>query len=182
MFCSGSPAGAWLPRLAEDMPAHLADCTCAHTLINNNVCDDACFNNECNWDGADCLLFGPNSGLECSEGCLVDFVGDGECDVHCNNTDCSFDLSDCLPGPLEQCEAVCPSAARRISAGECEADCDGEAIPEGCFALADQCDDIAVRWYRFHWVLAASLVATILYVAAVLELIRRYALNPPLYV
>lgn len=178
---AGLTNGASLASLSSSAfealtPHVLPGCGCSHYLINNGACDSECYNKECEWDGTDCSRLEHNkSNEQCSEGCNTGFIGDGECDRACNNTLCHFDSGDCLGDNAEVCQSACPSAADRISAGECDADCDGQSIPRACFAHADDCDEKAVQWYRFRCVCVISVIATIGYVVGLLHLIRSYS-------
>jgi len=55
---------------------------CDSSLIANNYCDRACYNEKYNYDGGDC--------------CPSDWIGDGTCDDACNLEKLNFDGGDCI--------------------------------------------------------------------------------------
>lgn len=135
----------YLEVVARTGPGGYALCGCSPYLINNGVCDDVCFNEACRWDGSDC-----------------------------NRTGCRLGRNGCSAGTAELCEAACPSAAHRISAGECDADCDAQPIPAACYAHADKCDERTLQRVRVRLVCVISVLATGAYVAALVQLIQKY--------
>ena len=59
-------------------------------LRGDGVCDAACMNGFCGWDGGDCL---DNS--QCAQECMRSMVGDGLCQPACLVPACDFDHRDC---------------------------------------------------------------------------------------
>ena len=90
-------------------------------------CDDACWNEACNWDGGDCDdEYGPPPTPECAEGCADEKIGDGWCDEACNVEACDFDGEDCVVEEEEaECDPECP--AYWIGDGWCDAVCNTDA-------------------------------------------------------
>eukprot|EP00966_Prymnesium_polylepis_P306031 7071994-Prymnesium_polylepis.1 len=114
---------AWTSDNGHDLPASsplcALDCN-KRTDLHNGVCDKACFNEQCNWDGDDCLGM-----CNATAACRADQLGDGTCDPQCLVPGCGFDDSDCEcrnvthapygKGSNVPCRAQC-SLARRAAA------------------------------------------------------------------
>jgi len=79
---------------------------CRYDQIDDGICDDVCYNSECNYDGADC---------ECARGCRYSWISDGVCDDACYNAECNYDGTDC------ECAPGCPYSW--IGDGFCDAAC-----------------------------------------------------------
>lgn len=60
---------------------------CLWEDVNNNFCDDNCFNSNCNYDGTDCI--------QCALNCNLYMIGNGNCDKPCNIKSCNYDDGDC---------------------------------------------------------------------------------------
>lgn len=84
------------------------DCWCAPgcdpDFLNNDVCDEACFNEECDYDGH----YDDNDNLVsdcyCVFNCLWTEIGDSVCNWDCAVEACSFDNPDCYCDSETLCE------------------------------------------------------------------------------
>ncbi|MEA1958913.1 MAG: LNR domain-containing protein, partial [Chloroflexota bacterium] len=72
---------------------------CPYTSVGDGVCDSACNNAACSYDGGDCT-----TGY-CATGCPWSYVGDGYCDSACNVAACNYDGGDC-----SQCAYGCDAS------------------------------------------------------------------------
>lgn len=80
---------------------------CPNQWIGDELCDEACFTPECNWDTkvgaspdeitAPCFE-GSDERVGCAPKCLPRWLDDGQCDAECNNAACGWDGSDCFHG------------------------------------------------------------------------------------
>lgn len=58
-------------------------------MRDNDVCDDECNVEECNYDNGSCYT-------ECSPGCTFELYYNDTCDELCNFDDCVIDTGICL--------------------------------------------------------------------------------------
>ncbi|CAG9323995.1 unnamed protein product [Blepharisma stoltei] len=127
-------------------------------MMGNGVCDWACMNYYCQYDGGDCW----NS--SCSPGCTGYLLTNYICDSACNTPSCYYDNSDCLcaagcyPDLLENnsCDLVCSTKKCNFDnylCGDCATGCfdyminDGicndECYNEGCGYDGNDCPSCA---------------------------------------
>jgi hypothetical protein len=95
---------------------------CLNFFKNNGICEAACYNSGCGWDGDDC------QDKKCSEKCTLDMVGNGVCDDECDTPECNYDSEDCkckktgcdvkLLGN-KQCDATCNNPECSYDADDC---------------------------------------------------------------
>ena len=94
---AGAPLSAKVRR--KKAGAHLrqdeVECApgCDSTWSGDQVCDTACNNTACQFDGGDC-------DDECAPGCPTSWIGDGYCNAACQNEACSDDGGDCDGGGM----------------------------------------------------------------------------------
>eukprot|EP00727_Mastigamoeba_balamuthi_P014779 m51a1_g9927 putative peptidase c14 (696) ;mRNA; f:10099-13028 len=92
---------------------------CSASMTNNSVCDPACHNAACNWDGGLCdKLVGKDF---CSVNCRKTQVGDGQCDEACFTEACSWDADDCKDDRCNGDIGHCLS--KWTGDGYCQPDC-----------------------------------------------------------
>ena len=65
-----------------------SDLTCISSEWKDGVCDDLCNNQDCGWDGGDCV-----QSCDCIHNNTLLF--NNECNQRCNTTECDFDLTAC---------------------------------------------------------------------------------------
>ena len=73
--------------------------------FENGICDEACNNAECLYDGFDCL----GQMKECNpiyESYCLNHYANGHCDKGCDNMECEWDGLDCVNGDRETAEGV----------------------------------------------------------------------------
>ncbi len=85
----------------DDDTTTTSDCAsgCPDYYINDGVCDSACNNAACDYDGDDCSYDydsydASTAGCDYSS-CPESYIGDGMCDSACNNLACNYDGGDC---------------------------------------------------------------------------------------
>tara|TARA_Y100000310_G_C20699025_1_gene827954 strand:+ start:68 stop:2614 length:2547 start_codon:yes stop_codon:yes gene_type:complete len=86
---------------SSDDTTTTSDCAsgCPNLYLGDGVCDSACNNLACDYDGGDCGYDSDSYDAEtagCDYGnCPESFIGDGMCDSACNNLACNYDGGDC---------------------------------------------------------------------------------------
>lgn len=97
------------------------------TCTKDNVCDLECNDKRCFYDFGDCG--------QCSEGCLLNMIGDDKCDVACFNEACNYDGFDCMDNCNEFCsemyigDGICDEECNNASCDFDGGDCDGACAP-----------------------------------------------------
>ncbi|CAG9320351.1 unnamed protein product [Blepharisma stoltei] len=102
----------------------------------NGVCDWACMNFFCQYDGGDCW------DSSCSPGCNGGLLVNYQCDPECNTVSCFYDNGDCLCAPgcypdlLEnsKCDSACSAKSCNYdnhSCGDCAINCFNTMINDG---------------------------------------------------
>jgi hypothetical protein len=84
--------------------------------VSDGVCNPACNNDPCGFDGGDCD--------RCAPGCPNYFVGNFWCDAMCNVASCNYDEGDCdqiYPVGVGECSPGCKFDM--IGDGSCDLDC-----------------------------------------------------------
>ena len=66
--------------------------SCEPAMLTNDLCDAACYNEQCTWDSGDC----ESTFCNATASCRTNQLGDGTCDPNCINAACSFDYQDCM--------------------------------------------------------------------------------------
>ena len=76
--------------------------------IGNNYCDFRCNNEECNFDGGDCIDYEAYVGCPPPGSfCTANKIANRACDVGCNNEECLWD------------DGACESSTFSLSSGSC---------------------------------------------------------------
>ena len=93
---------------------------CPDSYITDGICDSACNNAECGFDGGDCS--------ECAPGCYDRWIANGMCNYACNNAECGYDggdCSECAPGCYDSwigngmCDTACVNAECAYDGHDC---------------------------------------------------------------
>ncbi|KAL5250429.1 hypothetical protein ACHWQZ_G016228 [Mnemiopsis leidyi] len=77
-----------------------------NALKNDSICQEECYNTECQLDAADCaqnLQTPHDAWSECPNRRCSGVFNDGECNSECNNPECNYDGMDCIR-KTETCE------------------------------------------------------------------------------
>eukprot|EP00727_Mastigamoeba_balamuthi_P004821 m51a1_g14337 hypothetical protein (1356) ;mRNA; r:151650-157768 len=124
-FDSGSCSG----RVGEQF----CSVDCLKSQIGDGVCQEACFNEACRWDAADC------AGKTCNDGlCLKSWSGDGYCQPECLVAACGFEGGDCFDvGAAEQCAPGCFPVVHRNNSV-----CDPACVNRACDYDAPDCQPL----------------------------------------
>uniref|UniRef100_A0A8C1M817 Neurogenic locus notch homolog protein 1 n=1 Tax=Cyprinus carpio TaxID=7962 RepID=A0A8C1M817_CYPCA len=90
---SGGPARDITPAPEVTVRCEIAEC---ENKKGNKICDSACNNYACDWDGGDCSLNFNDPWKNCS-GALQcwRYFNNGKCDEQCHNAGCLYDGFDC---------------------------------------------------------------------------------------
>ena len=76
--------------------------SCTSRWWKDGVCDNLCNNEECYWDGGDCVQSCDTFGVldhdhqQAKEPCNYTLLFNDECNFGCNTTQCNFDLGHCI--------------------------------------------------------------------------------------
>ena len=104
-----------LVLLFQNMVIVNADCApgCYDSWPGDTVCDSACNNAACNWDGGDC---DDDTTTTCSSWfCDSSKLGDGTCNYFCSGPECNYDNGDCN----EKCDYTNECSLDKIGEGRC---------------------------------------------------------------
>eukprot|EP00727_Mastigamoeba_balamuthi_P014789 m51a1_g9936 putative peptidase c14 (4927) ;mRNA; r:73913-115619 len=110
---------------------------CRKQMTNNSVCDPACYNAKCNWDGGMCDKFVGDH--LCAMGCNKTQVGDGKCNPACFNMECNWDGTDCDEELCDFTGSMC--LKKWLGDGICHREC----AMAGCSFDSGDCFDSATE-------------------------------------
>jgi hypothetical protein len=116
-------------------------------MIDNEVCDWSCFNEDNNWDGKDCFAnvnvtacTDPEDCL-CAPGCTWDLLNNNVCEEACNVTACGFDWMDC--------RSTCKCDVSLILNGKCDSECNIEECEFDLGACTESCKECPMEgWFK----------------------------------
>eukprot|EP00727_Mastigamoeba_balamuthi_P000893 m51a1_g10800 putative notch domain-containing protein (2235) ;mRNA; r:15033-27460 len=115
-------------------------CDPACYTVGDNVCQEACFNSACQWDNFDCWR------VDCNDDtCLKKWAGDGYCQRECLSASCGFEGGDCFDLSSPQCAPGCYPVIH-----EHNGVCDPACMNAACGFDAPDCHDAPAPRFDFE--------------------------------